>query len=360
MNLNNYKKIAVKYCVEDLPGSLLPGTPLSNVIKNLEVNEKPLSNIALSFLKRKGLLGLLQYAKKEVTFNEFLKIAREEQANRQIEHAHLLAEAEAKALKEQAEQKLKNEAIQARLRQRSKAKAKQSRLKQKYGLDYFVERSCYPKLMHILRKVENRIRLTENDIIWLNTEAEEYFTQELRESFHKNEAQFYKDKFKKDQNPWSAVSASSHYRKCREPENADSILSTIDVSKFKNKKIKSAISTTHAGVNRDLQKWDKALSLGEYAHQLTPKDFRPCTLLGAVHMETGNLTIGQSWYKKAIERGYSEESMDNELKTIFRRSDKTKKQALREHLLEIDPYRYSWVNDVADRRKKLSTKRRRR
>lgn len=360
MGISIYKKNAVKYCVEDLTGALLPGTPLSNVLKSLEVNEKPLSNTAQNFLKRKGLFGLLQYAKKEVTFNEFLKIAKKEQANRQIEHARFLAEAEAKALRDKAEQKLKNDAIQARLRQRSKAKEKQSRLKHKYGLDYFIERDCYPKLMHILRKVENRHRLTENDVIWLNTDAEEYFTQELRESYHKNEAQFYEDKFKKDQNPWSAVSASSHYRKCREPENADSLLSTINVSKFKNKKIKSAISTTHAGVNRDLRKWDKALSLGEYAHQLTPKDFRPCTLLGAVHMETGNLTIGQSWYQKAIERGYSEESMDHELKTIFRRSDKIKKQALRKHLFEIDPYRYSWVNDDALGKKIRSTKNRRR
>ena len=104
--------------MEDLTGALLPGTPLSNVLKVLEGNDKPISQNALNFLKRKGLLGLFQYAKKEVTFNGVLKIARGEQANRQIEQAHLLAEAEAKALRIKAEQKLKNDAIQARLRQR--------------------------------------------------------------------------------------------------------------------------------------------------------------------------------------------------------------------------------------------------
>jgi len=35
-----------------------------------------------------------------------------------------------------------------------------------------------------------------------------------------------------------------------------------------------------------------ALMLGENAHKLTPKDFRPCTLLGAVNMENGSYDLG--------------------------------------------------------------------
>jgi len=38
--------------------------------------------------------------------------------------------------------------------------------------------------------------------------------------------------------------------------------------------------------------------LGKEAHLLTPRDFRPCTLLGAVNVEIGNYDLGQSWYKK--------------------------------------------------------------
>lgn len=351
MNLNEYKKIAIKYHVEDVAGALLPGTPLSNALKSLELNEKSISNNAQYFLRRKGFFGLLHYANKVINFNEFLKVARKEKSERHLETVRLQAEAEAKALKEQAEQKLKNEIIQVQLKQKSRAKAKQSKLKQKYDLDYFIEKTNYSKLMNILRRVDNGIRLSENDIVWLNTEGEEYFTQTLRKGFHRNEAEFYADKFKRNKNPWSAVNASSHYRKCRESEIADSILCTIDVLKLKNIKLKSAICTTHGGVNRDLQKLDEALSLGEHAHKLTPRNFRPCTLLGAVHMEIGNYTIGQSWYEKAVERGYSEESMDDELKAIFMRAEKSKRKALCIHLLKIDSYRYSWVNKEYKKKK---------
>jgi len=61
-------------------------------------------------------------------------------------------------------------------------------------------------------------------------------------------------------------------------------------------------------------------------------------------MEIGNHTTGQSWYEKAIERGYSEKSMDDELKAIFMRAEKSKQKALRIYLLKIDSFRYSWVN----------------
>ena len=60
-------------------------------------------------------------------------------------------------------------------------------------------------------------------------------------------------------------------------------------------------------------------------------------------MEIGNYDIGQEWYAKAIENGFSEKSMDYELKSIFRRAKQADKEALRNHLLKIDPERYSWV-----------------
>ena len=44
---------------------------------------------------------------------------------------------------------------------------------------------------------------------------------------------------------------------------------------------------------RDLEHWDEALCLGEKAHALKADNYRPCTLLGAIHMETGNYSLGQ-------------------------------------------------------------------
>jgi len=201
--------------------------------------------------------------------------------------------------------------------------------------------------MDILHRVDNGVRISEEEVVWLLTEPEEcdtpYFTQELREGFHRNEAKFYVGEFEKSKDPWAAVNASSHFRKCNQPRTAESMLSTIDMSGLKDRKLKSALCTTLGGVKRDLKKWDEAISLGEQAHLLTPMDFRPCTLMGAVNMEIGNYLLGQSWYKKAVERGASEKSVDDDLRGIFMRADKSKQEALRNYLLEIDPARYSWA-----------------
>jgi len=200
--------------------------------------------------------------------------------------------------------------------------------------------------MNILRKVENRVRLFEDEVVWLSTKGEEYFTTELKEGFHQNEADFYADEFKKSKDPWSAVNASSHFRKCNESNTADLILNTIDVSILKDIKLKSALCTTHGGVKRDLRRYDEAIGFGEQAHLFTPQDFRPCTLLGAVHMEIGHYDLGESWYEKAVKRGYSEKSVDDELRSIFMRAEKSKQEALGNHLLKMDPVRYSWAKNM--------------
>jgi hypothetical protein len=121
------------------------------------------------------------------------------------------------------------------------------------------------------------------------------------------------------------------------------MLTAIALPRLKNSRLKSAVCTTHGGVKRDLRKFEDALSFGEQAHLLTPKDFRPCTLLGAVNIEIGNYDLGQAWYKKAVERGASEKSVDDDLRSIFMRAEKSKQEALLDHLLRIDPVRYSWV-----------------
>lgn len=364
---DKYKEVAIKYHVEEIASTLIPGSRLSNILEELELG-KPLSSFTQEFLSRKGFWALLRYAKKEITFTEFSKTAEIEQVERRLV-------AEANTLKEQVEQKIKKEALLtkqkleedalfirlkiAREREAAKrrafendpkniAKAKQLQLKQKYGISFFIGNKDFVKLMDILHRVDNGVRLSGDEIFWLSTKHEEcytgYFTEELREGFHKNEALFYVSEFKKNKDPWSAVNASSHYRKCKQAKTAETILSMIDASDLKNRKLQSALCTTHGGVKRDLRKWDEALSLGMQAHEFIPQDFRPCTLIGAIYMETGHYDQGQSWYKKAVERGYSEKLMDNELRVIFMRTEKPKQEAMRDHLLNIDPERYSWTN----------------
>ena len=343
--------VAVKYRVEDLRGAAIPGSRMTKILEQLESGQS-LTNFTLEYLRKNGFIALYRYAQKDISFADYLKTAEPEKAER-------CSAAEIKARKEEAEQQRKRRELLARAKEEQEraaakkrafdndpkniARAKQFELRERYDLSYFIEKDCFPKIMNILRRVDKGIRLSEKEIVWLTTDGREYYTPELREGYHWNEAEFYAGEFKKRKDPWSAVNASSHYRKCGRAKIADSMLNKIDVTKIKNPKLKSAIFTTHGGVKRDLRRFEDALNLGEQAHQLTPNDFRPCTLLGAVNIEIGNFDLGHSWYDKAVERGASEKSVDDDLRNIFMRAEKCKQEELRDHLLRIDPVRYSWV-----------------
>jgi len=347
-------EVALKYRVDDLPGANLPGSRIGKVLRQLKANE-PISEIILNGLKQKGFIALNRFAAKRTTFDEYIKEA-------ELERTERCQSAQAKAAKIEGERLRKAEAVQKRLRAeqqraeakrrayendpRNIAKAEQYSLREKYELTFYIEKSDYPQLMNILRRVDSGTRLSEKDLVWLSTDGEDYYTQELREAFHYNEAEFYAAKFKKDSDPWSAVNASSQYRKCRKSNTADTMLNSLNFRKFKSVKLKSALYTTHGGVKRDLRQWQEALSLADQARELTPDNFRPYTLLGAVNMEIGQYSEGQAWYQKAIKLGFSEQSMDSELRSIFHRSEKAKRAALRDHLLSIDPVRYKWAKKI--------------
>jgi len=133
--------------------------------------------------------------------------------------------------------------------------------------------------------------------------------------------------------------------------DADAILRTIRVEQQKSLKLKSALCTTHGGVMRDLKHWDEALRLGEKAHAFRPDDYRPCTLLGAVHMETGNCNLGWEWYDKAIKRGATVDSVDQDLRNIFFRANHAEQKEMSDFLLRIDPIRYEWARPKAKTQK---------
>lgn len=231
--------------------------------------------------------------------------------------------------------------------QRSLQKKKRSltcSLKAKYGLDFFIEKDVYPKVMNLLRQVDSGSRLNENDVIWLTTK--DYFTDKLKQAFHSNEAKHFELLFKEGNDFWNAINASSHYRKSKAPKKADALLSEISniAGLKKPNRLKAALWTTHGGAKRDLGDPRGALKLAMLAHNITPKSFMPCTLMGAIHMEQGDFDEGGAWYEKAIQRGFTDRKMDSEIRAIFNRASKEEKEKLKEYLLGIDPHRYRWVN----------------
>lgn len=353
--------LASKYFVNDLPGAIVPATRLSNILDNLDQG-CPLSGPALMYLQQQGLSALHQLAQGEVTYEDFRKIAagelflREQQAAAQRQRDEIEAKAQ-EAIREAQYERNRQRTEEERRKRESDpkyiAKIKNQQLRMRYGLDQFIEKQFFARLMAILHRLDGGNRLTDEDVLWLTTDGEDYYTEILQSAFHEREAEFYTDEYKRTSDPWNAVNASGHYRKCHQAIKAHDLLTSIPDGRRKAPKLNSAIFTTHGGVMRDLNRFDEALKYGEKAHALTSQDFRPCTLLGAVYFEIGNYEAGNGWYVKASERGASERSIDYDLRGIFIRASKTKREEIMAFLLRIDPMRYKWLQNIKTQDKRM-------
>lgn len=346
-NLTFYD-IAHHFCVSDIPSATIPATRLSKVLDSI-YRGHPLTEIALEYLLKQNLTGLHQLATGQITYETYLVAAGARKQAAETERQVKEAERLAKEAEWGRKYKLECEAAEAaRIARESDpkyiAKMKSQALRDKYGMGY-IDQPQFPRMMAILKGVDAGCRLAESDVVWLKTEAEEYFTDELQETFHLREAEFYAGEYRRTLDPWNAVNASGHFRKCIRPEAALELLDSASACRLKDLKIKSAMCTTRGGVMRDMAQLNEARQLGEQGHEFMRQDFRPCTLLGAVHMELGNFGEAHDWYAKAEKRGASERTIDADLRRIFQRADQVKREAIKASLLAQDPNRYRWVND---------------
>lgn len=346
--------LATKYFVTDLPGAVVPGTRLYNILESIEKG-RSLSLDAVMYLQQLRLVNVARLARGEINYDVFREIAAQEQVAR--EHA-LKAERQKKeaAWLRMIEEAKAREAIRQADYERERrkresdpkyiAKIKNQKLRQRYDLDQFIEPEFFARLMGILHRLDGGNRLADDDILWLTTKGKDYYTEILQTAFHEREAEFYTADYKRTNDLWSAVNASGHYRKCNQSRKAHELLDSIPATRHIAPKLNSAICTTHGGAMRDLNRFDEAIKLGSQAHTLTPKDFRPCTLLGAVNIEMGNYSAGSEWYEKAEERGASRRSIDYDLRGILLRADSDKREKLKAFLLREDPERYKWVRNI--------------
>ena len=344
------EQLAKKYHVEDVSGAALPGSRISNILMHIE-RGMALTTSTRSYLEKQQCQALLSLVAGEIDYEEFSRLihkekaARKQQREREEKARQQAREKEEQRLQKAYEERRKKE-VQERLRRESDpryiAKRESNRLREAYGLIHYIEQEDFRRVMGILRTLDSEKRLSEEDFVWLCA-SDEYFTPIMWRRHHRTEALFYTKQYHANKDLWALVNASSHYRKAEKAEDAHALLSPVQVKQIKNKKLKSALWTTHGGVKRDMGQYENAIALGLKAHQTTPDNFRPCTLLGAIHMELGNFGEGNDWYQQAIERGFTERDMDEDLKKIFRKADKEHQESMRAFLLSQDPYRFSWA-----------------
>lgn len=357
----SYLDTALHYCVDDLPAATVPGARLQTILESLRLGQ-PLTRLALEHLRRQRLEALHRHANGELNYDAFRETAFAEQIVR-IEAAAAVmaaraADESARDEAVQAEMRLAQEQAAAARRARESdpayvAQLKNQRLRERYAIKSFVEPKIFGRLMKLVQEADAGQRIAAADFAWLSSVAEAYFSDELRHAYYRLEARHYTDEYKRTGNPWMAVSASKHLRKCNGAKEADALLRGIDVGQQEPRKLQSAICTTYGGVMRDLERLGDALRLGMEAHTFTPDSYRPCTLLGAVHMESGEYTLGQEWYAKAVERGAKVEDVDQDLRSVFFRATPAKQLEMSQFLLGANPVRFAWAQPRKATRKPL-------
>lgn len=335
--------LAKRYFLEDLPGAAQLGARLNGILLKIEAGEQ-VTALQREYLAATGLHALVNWAEGKATLAEFRAQAGAEQTAR-------IEEASAKAVKDAAELAERTEARAAAVKAtfaamandpalRRKREAKE--LRQRFGVGY-IESEDYPRAMALLRQVANGQRLEAEDLAWLKAKADYCWTDELQRAWHALEAAALTKAWEDSGDTWNAVNASGHWRKAGEPERALRLTDAALAKVGSNPKIRSALATTRGGAMRDLRRLDEAKALASEAHRLTSSNYRPCTLLGAVHIELGDLAAGHEWYAKAESLGASRHAIDGELRGLLMHASIPEQQRIREFLLRQDPERFAWL-----------------
>lgn len=350
-------QLAMRYHVEDQPGATSIGTRLSNILYACAAGA-PLSHTSEQFLASRGLHALIAYAKGEIEAGAFARMSLAEQSARRELADRQRAEASAQRAAQLAEynarqQALRDEQEEERLRRESDpryiARRKNREQRERYGIFGYVEQEHLHRLMGILSCLESRSRIAETEMVWLAVEGREYRTQEVLHAHHRIEADVFLAEYSASGNVWKAVTASGHLRKCHAAQEAQDLLSAIPPRRLYSAKLKSAVRTTHGGALRDLNRREEAMRMAEEAHALLSDDYRPCTLLGAIHMEQQDYALGHAWYQKAEERGAPAHHVDSEIRAILGRMPAEARASAIEQLLESDPFRYDWLKRASSR-----------
>ncbi|MEL4392174.1 hypothetical protein [Shewanella algae] len=247
-----------------------------------------------------------------------------------------IIEQQEKALEEKRE---KAEALQQKLRQERES-YKAGRIDfEDFQIINIKKGSRVDKLLTQLRKQP----ISAEDMKWL---SDMEFSNELIETkYYLQLAHQHYQNWKQKKLPWELVNASAAYRKARELKKIKKALDETYPFKDakKDKKLRSALLTTYGGVCRDLQEYGQGIKFGSEAHNVTPLNFRPCTLLGAIYLSTGEFTLGHEWYDKAKERGFSQAAYDNDIKSVYFRASDNIKSRLKQNLIATG-HKYDWLS----------------
>lgn len=345
--------LARRYFVDDMDAAVTAGSRLHKILERRTENQ-PCVESDVAYLHEQGLHALAGLIGSGVPWGLFKQNATVER-DRRIALVRA-AEAEARRAKEEA-QRMRLEAFERKRQLRIEAAAreaariaeqqaeweKERALFAKYGVAELLRSQDLQRLLRILGKLEADVQLEGTEVAWLLAKNDRNRLKGVLAAYHRREADVCIAEFQRTNDPWQAVNASGHLRKCDAAKEADALLAGVNPGRMKQPKLHSAVLTTHGGAKRDLGSLGEAQAMGEKAHALQPRNFRPCTLLGAVHIQQRNYDLGHEWYGKAEARGASSGSIRAEILTLLKGMSKKERDTAIHELRGIDPERYGWL-----------------
>ena len=318
----HFAALKVKYKAAQYEDSSL-SSHLYKVLKILD-SENNLAEQDINFLKKRNL-------------NETVAIAQNKYADSlkyKIESGKQLEESEITWLKDNGRENIITIAQEKHF----------AELKVKYRiLDPRNELPLEPFYI-IMQKLEREERLDPVLIVQLIENELLAPEGKIAIAYHRFEALFSEQEFKRSGEKWNLPNASSHWRKAEQPKQALKLTDNLNFDEIKENKLKSALLTTRGGAFRDIQNLDKAEDCAKQAIEYQPSSHHPYTLMGAICYERHEYLKGDYWFEKAIKRGASPGDQDAEIKRVVKNAkDENKRREVVEYLLEKDPVRYAWA-----------------
>lgn len=330
--------IAITFFLDDVAGAHIPASRLRNILENVQA-DRPLTALQEAFLRQQGYNALAQLTCDTLDWVAFVeRSVKEQQLRRDATAATNERNAVERARQAEVADR-KNAILFAEQARQQDRRRKLRELPDRFHLP-FVERDDLGRINHILRSVVAGRPDEKDDLVWLGGDGADYWTDELRQAHHANMATIFSAAWHQTGDLWKAVNACGHSRKGGLSQKGLTLVEEALKRKKASGNTRSALLTTAGGALRDLGRREDAVAFGNEAHALTETDFRPCTLLGAVHIEMGDYGVGAAWYEKAEARGASKNAIDRELQSILQAASPHERSHIRNALKTYNPGRY--------------------
>lgn len=176
-------------------------------------------------------------------------------------------------------------------------------------------------IINILNTLKDKL-ISEKQLATLD--KEKYVNEKILIRFFTLRADSEMQIWTKTKNDWKLVNALADYRRAKSSAAAINHFNSKKayIEKIKDKKCLGAIYTTIGGSYRDLNDVMTAIDLAKEAHNISPKSFQPCSLLGACYLDQYEYDSSSHWFNEAIKRGFTFTEVRHLIDEAYKKANK--------------------------------------